>query len=143
MTEPFDEVQWGKILAEAWIDPAFKARLESEPSATLREFARREFGMDIECSFDSLKIPDAPAGMFGEQLSSSGQASGTVCGTATAGGNVSGTVCGTATAGGNVSGTVCGTATAGGNVSGTVCGTATAGGQVSGTVCGTATAGGN
>ena len=132
MTEPFDDIQWGKILAEAWIDPAFKARLESEPGATLREFARREFGLEIDGSFDNLCIPDAPVefgGMFGEQLSGGAQASGTVCGTATNGGNVSATATGTATAGGNVSATATGTATAGGNVSGTVCGTATAGGN--------------
>lgn len=129
MTEPFDDIQWGKILAEAWIDPAFKARLESEPDATLREFARREFGVEVEGSFNDLSIPDAPAGMFGEQLSGDGQASATATGTATAGGHVSATATGTATAGGNVKATATGTATAGGNVSATATGTATAGGN--------------
>lgn len=108
MTEPFDDIQWGKVWAEAWIDPTFKARLESDPHTTLREFARREFGLEVDCQFDGLTIPDAPVDMFAEQLSGSGRVSATATGTATAGGNVS------ATAGRNVSATATGTATAGG-----------------------------
>src|SRR5262245_57281962 len=110
MIEQFDDVQWGKVLAEAWIDPDFKLRLEANPNEVLREFARREFGLEIECSLDSLEIPNPPTGMFGELLSGMGGAAGTATGTATAGGNVSGTATGTATAGGNVSGTATGTA---------------------------------
>lgn len=114
MTEPFDDIQWGKVWAEAWIDPTFKARLKSDPQTTLREFARREFGLELDCQFDDLTIPDVPVGMLVEQLSGSGRVSATATGTATAGGNVSATATGTATAGGNVSGTATATATAGG-----------------------------
>jgi hypothetical protein len=143
MIVQFDDVQWGKVLAEAWIDPDFKMRLEANPSEVLREFALREFGLEIDCNLDALTIPDPPAGMFGEQLSGSAGAAGTATATATAGGNASATACGTATAGGHASATACGTATAGGNASATACGTATAGGHASATACGTATAGGN
>ena len=129
MIEQFDDVQWGKVVAQAWIDPDFKRRLEANPNEVLRQFARREFGLEIDCSLDSLTIPEPPAGMFGERLSGAAGAAGTATATATAGGNVSATATGTATAGGNASGTVCATATAGGNASGTVCATATAGGN--------------
>ena len=114
MIEQFDDVQWGKVVAQAWIDPDFKLRLEANPSEVLRQFARHEFGLEIDCSLDSLTIPAPPTGMFGERLSGSAGAAGTATATATAGGHVSATATGTATAGGNVSATATGTATAGG-----------------------------
>jgi hypothetical protein len=118
MMDQFDDVQWGKVLAEAWIDPDFKARLESDPNATLREFARREFGLELEVSMDSLTslaIPDAPAGMGGEFLSAAAGAAGTITGSATAAGNAQATITGSASAGGNAQATITGSASAGGN----------------------------
>jgi hypothetical protein len=129
MIEQFDDVQWGKVLAEAWIDPDFKLRLEANPSEVLREFALREFGLEIDCSLDTLTIPEPPAGMFGERLSGAGGAAGTATATATACSQVSATASATATSGGNVSATACATATSGGNVSATATATATSGGN--------------
>jgi hypothetical protein len=116
MHSQLDEIQWAKVVTEAWINPDFKASLERAPGSTVREFARAQFGIDIDPEIDSFALPEAPTDMFGEELSSHGSVSGTVTCCATAGGNVSGTVTCCATAGGNVSGTVTCCATAGGNV---------------------------
>jgi hypothetical protein len=129
MSDQFDDVQWGKVLAEAWIDPDFKARLESDPNATLREFGLREFGLEIDWQLDSLTIPDAPVGMGGEHLSAAAGAAGTITGSASAGGNAQATITGSASAGGNAQATITGSASAGGNAQGTITGSASAGGN--------------
>ena len=129
MIDQFDDVQWGKVLAEAWIDPDFKARLESDPNATLREYALRHFGVELDCNVDSLTIPDAPAGMGGEHLSAAAGAAGTITGCATAAGNAQATITGCASAGGNAQATITGCASAGGNAQGTITGCASAGGN--------------
>jgi hypothetical protein len=129
MIDQFDDVQWGKVFAEAWINPDFKARLESDPNATLREFARREFGLEVDSFPDSLMIPDAPAGMGGEHLSAAAGAAGTITGSATAAGNAQATICGSASAGGNAQATITGSASAGGNAQATITGSASAGGN--------------
>jgi hypothetical protein len=143
MMDQFDDVQWGKVLAEAWIDPDFKSRLESDPNAALREFARREFGLELQGSMDAFTIPDAPAGMGGEFLSAGAGAAGTITGSASAGGNAQATICGSASAGGNAQATICGSASAGGNAQATICGSASAGGNARATITGSASAGGN
>jgi hypothetical protein len=143
MIDQFDDVQWGKVFAEAWINPDFKARLESDPNATLREFARREFGLEVDSFPDSLMIPDAPAGMGGEHLSAAAGAAGTITGSATAAGNAQATICGSASAGGNAQATICGSASAGGNAQATITGSASAGGNAQATITGSASAGGN
>lgn len=129
MIDQLDDVQWGKLLAEAWIDPEFKARLEHDPGAAIRSFASREFGLELDGDFDSLTIPDPPMGMEGEHLSGSAGAAGTITGCASAGGDVQGTISGCASAGGNVQGTITGCASAGGDVQGTITGCASAGGN--------------
>lgn len=116
MHNQLDEIQWAKVVAEAWINPDFKASLQRDAGATVRDFARAQFGIDIDPEIDSFDLPEAPTDMFGEELSSRGSASGTFCCSATAGGDASGTFCCSATAGGNVSGTFCCSATAGGNI---------------------------
>jgi hypothetical protein len=143
MIDQFDDVQWGKVFAEAWINPDFKARLESDPNATLREFARREFGLEVDSFPDSLTIPDAPAGMGGEHLSAAAGAAGTITGSATAAGNAQATICGSASAGGNAQATITGSASAGGNAQATITGSASAGGNAQATITGSASAGGN
>jgi Nitrile hydratase, alpha chain len=35
--ERFQQKQWGQIVARAWADPEFKARLMSDPQSVLRE----------------------------------------------------------------------------------------------------------
>jgi hypothetical protein len=145
---PFDDIQWGKVLAEAWINPEFKARLEGDPNEALREFARREFGIELD-SFGSLGmqgsmvIPDAPAAMGSEYLSAGAGAAGTITGSASAGGNAQATITGSASAGGNAQATITGSASAGGNAQATITGSASAGGNAQGTITGSASAGGN
>ena len=120
MHNQLDEIQWAKVVTEAWINPDFKASLQRDPSATVRDFARAQFGIDIDPEIDSFDLPEAPADMFGEELSSSGSVSGCITCCATAGGNVSGCITCCATAGGNV----------GGNASGCITCCATAGGNI-------------
>ena len=116
MMNQLDDVQWGKILAEAWINPSFKTSLEDDPSAAIRAYARREFGVEVSGDFANLTIPELPSGLEGECLSTAGGAiQGTITGSASAGGDVRGTITGSASAGGNVQGTITGSASAGGN----------------------------
>jgi hypothetical protein len=129
MIDQLDDVQWGKMLAEAWINPDFKNQLESDPSGTIRDYARKEFGIEIECDLDALTLPEPPGGMEGEHLSMAAGAAGTVTGCASAGGNVQASVTGSASAGGNVQASVTGSASAGGNVQASVTGSASAGGN--------------
>jgi hypothetical protein len=100
MHNQLDEIQWAKVVTEAWINPHFKASLERDPGATVREFARAQFGIDIE--IDSFDLPEAPTDMFGEELSSHGSVSASVTCCATAGGNVSASVTCCATASGHI-----------------------------------------
>lgn len=43
---------WGKIHAKAWREPAFKTKLEEDPTAAVREY----FGQKLQRSVTSLRI---------------------------------------------------------------------------------------
>lgn len=38
--------QWGKLLAKAWRDPKFEDQVKRDPSNTIRNFAKKELGID-------------------------------------------------------------------------------------------------
>jgi len=116
MHNQLDEIQMAKLVAEAWINPDFKASLQRDPSSTVRDFARAQFGIEIDPEIDSFDLPDAPTDMFAEELSSNGSVSGTATCCGTAAGDVSGTATCCATAAGNVSGTATCCATAAGHI---------------------------
>ena len=52
--ERFQRKQWGQIVARAWTDPEFKARLISNPQAVLREH-----GLEVEAGVELRVIEDA------------------------------------------------------------------------------------
>jgi hypothetical protein len=53
------EIDWGRIFAKAWTDPAFKAAYEADPRAALRSYAA-ELDVDPDASFS---FPPMPAKM--------------------------------------------------------------------------------
>ena len=71
--EKFQQKQWGQIVARAWSDPEFKARLIAEPQTVLREFGIEPTpGLDIRIVEDSpgvqhLILPPCPSEDMAEE----------------------------------------------------------------------------
>jgi hypothetical protein len=55
------EYQWSQLVARAWADPAFKARLLADPAAVLKENGLElPPGMEIKVVEDSEKVLHLP-----------------------------------------------------------------------------------
>jgi hypothetical protein len=71
--ERFQQKQWGQIVARAWADPEFKARLLAEPQAVLREHGiEPEPGVEIRViegasDVQYLVLPPCPDGDLAEE----------------------------------------------------------------------------
>ncbi len=71
--ERFQQKQWGQIVAKAWADTDFKARLMADPQAVLREHGiEPEPGVELRVVEDSpgarhLILPACPAGDLVEE----------------------------------------------------------------------------
>lgn len=69
----FHQKQWGKIVARAWTDPEFKARLMSDTQAVLREHGvEPEAGVEVRVvedhpSLHHLVLPASPASDLSEE----------------------------------------------------------------------------
>ena len=100
MIAQLDEIQWGKLVAEAWINPGFKTELERDPSGTVRRFAETNFGLRLD-EVDAFELPELPPGMSGELLSGAIDVRATVTGSASSGGDVRATVTASASSGGD------------------------------------------
>ncbi len=63
-----DNQSWGRILAEAWLDSAFKDLLEKDPAAAVQEFAKR-YPQNPLPPYDTLSpIGDRPTEFTDEEL---------------------------------------------------------------------------
>ena len=71
--ELFQQKQWGQIVAKAWADADFKARLVADPQAVLREHGiEPEPGVELRVVEDSpgarhLILPACPSGDLAEE----------------------------------------------------------------------------
>lgn len=116
MIAQLDEIQWGKLVAEAWMNPQFNADLKRDPSAAVRQFAAQHFGVELDGEIGAFELPELPPGMAGEQLSSASvQVQACVTGSASSGGDVRGCLTGCASSGGEVRGCLTGCASSGGD----------------------------
>ena len=50
------EYQWGQLVARAWGDPAFKARLLADPSAVLEEYGVESAGKRVRVVEDTDEV---------------------------------------------------------------------------------------
>ncbi len=84
--DKFHQKQWGKIVAQAWSDADFKARLLREPQAVLREFGiEPEAGVELrvvedEASVQHLILPPCPSGDLAEEELAPGAVGFCYCG---------------------------------------------------------------
>jgi hypothetical protein len=71
--ERFQQKQWGQIVARAWADPQFKARLMADPQAVLREHGiEPAAGVEVRVVEDipgvqHLILPASPSGDLAEE----------------------------------------------------------------------------
>ncbi len=69
----FQEKQWGQIVAKAWADEEFKARLMAEPKAVLREHGLEpEAGVEVRVVEDTERVrhfvlPPAPSAELSDE----------------------------------------------------------------------------
>ena len=59
--------QFSQMMAHAWKDSAFKARLENDPTGTIRDFASDTLGVKVEHLLD---FPARPEDLSDEELHS-------------------------------------------------------------------------
>lgn len=64
--EFLSDAQFGRLVARAWQDADFKRRLESDPTGTIKTFAREELGIEVEYP---LYLPPRPSDLTDERLS--------------------------------------------------------------------------
>jgi hypothetical protein len=57
--------QFGTLVARAWQDDSLRVQLEKNPTETIRAFAQKEFGIDLECA---LQIHSRPEDLSDEQI---------------------------------------------------------------------------
>ncbi len=56
--------EWGRIIANAWIDPAFSAELSTNPAKAVRSF----LGLDAGTEVHVVEVPARPADLTQPQL---------------------------------------------------------------------------
>jgi hypothetical protein len=61
-----DSAVWGKIYAQAWLDPAFHEQLETDPTAAVRAFCR-DHGISLE-GVRIVRITSRPGDLTDTQL---------------------------------------------------------------------------
>jgi hypothetical protein len=57
-------IEWGKIVANAWIDPNFADQLTTEPAAAIRGF----LNLDPSAEVQIWEIPPKPADLSRQQI---------------------------------------------------------------------------
>jgi hypothetical protein len=57
-------VEWGKIVANAWIDPNFGDKLTTEPAEAIRSFLK----LDADAEVQIWEIPPKPADLSRQQI---------------------------------------------------------------------------
>ena len=85
-TQRFQDKQWGQIIARAWADEEFKARLVSSPKAVLREYGLEMApGIEVRVVEDTEEVrhfvlPPSPTGELSEEELSPAAGADSHCG---------------------------------------------------------------
>ena len=76
MSRQVTHSEWGRIVAHAWLDPAFAQKLSTDPAAAVKGF----LGVDPSSEVHVLDVPPKPADLTQPQLEDirDGKARGTI-----------------------------------------------------------------
>ena len=64
MARPITMSEWGQIIANAWLDPAFAQKLSTDPAEAARSFLKLAPGTEILV----FEIPPQPADFSNQQI---------------------------------------------------------------------------
>jgi hypothetical protein len=64
MSRQVTQSEWGRIVAHAWLDPAFAQKLSTDPAAAVKGF----LGVDPSSEVHVLDVPPRPADLTQPQL---------------------------------------------------------------------------
>jgi hypothetical protein len=64
MARPITMSEWGRIIANAWIDSAFAQELSTDPAEAARSFLK----LDAETEILVFEIPPKPADLSNQQI---------------------------------------------------------------------------
>jgi hypothetical protein len=64
MSRQVTQSEWGRIVAHAWLDPAFAQKLSTDPAAAVKGF----LGLDPGSEVHVLEVPPKPADLSHPQL---------------------------------------------------------------------------
>jgi len=76
MTRAVTTSEWGRIVANAWLDPSFAHQLSTDPSKAVKSF----LSLDPKTEVLMFEIPPKPADLIDSQLEDirSGRSEGTI-----------------------------------------------------------------
>jgi hypothetical protein len=64
MARKVTQGEWGRIIANAWLDPAFAQKLSTDPAAAVKDF----LGLDAKSDLQVFEVPPKPADLTHAQL---------------------------------------------------------------------------
>ena len=64
MTHAVTQIEWGRIVAHAWLDPVFAHELSTDPSKAVKKF----LALDPHSDVTVLEIPPKPGDLSNSQL---------------------------------------------------------------------------
>ncbi len=64
MAHAVTQVEWGRVIAHAWLDPAFAHELSLDPAKAVKKFLALDPNSDVEV----LEIPPKPGDLSNSQL---------------------------------------------------------------------------